>query len=88
MLRYAIRRLIQAVPVIILIMIGTFLLLKLAPGDTVDALVGDMGGADAQFIARLRAENIMLVNDVAAGRGELQLAILNRLLQQTRAGES
>lgn len=53
---YALRRLIQAVPVIVLIMIGTFLLLKLAPGDTVDALVGDMGGADAAFIERLRAE--------------------------------
>jgi len=55
-LRYAGRRLIQAVPVILLIMIGTFLLLKMAPGDTVDALVGDMGGADAQFIERLRIE--------------------------------
>ena len=53
---YALRRLVQAIPVVILIMIGTFLLLKLAPGDTVDALVGDMGGADAAFIARLRAE--------------------------------
>ncbi|MGR3803118.1 ABC transporter permease [Marinibacterium profundimaris] len=53
---YALRRLLQAVPVVILIMITTFLLLKLAPGDTVDALVGDMGGADADFIARLRAE--------------------------------
>ena len=56
MLRYALRRLLQAVPVIVLIMVGTFLLLKLAPGDTVDALVGDMGGADAAFIERLRAE--------------------------------
>lgn len=55
-LGYAARRLLQAVPVIILIMIGTFLLLQLAPGDTVDALVGDMGGADAAFIARMRAE--------------------------------
>lgn len=55
-LAYALRRLAQAVPVVILIMIGTFLLLKLAPGDTVDALVGDMGGADANFIARLRVE--------------------------------
>lgn len=55
-LSYALRRLIQAIPVIILIVIGTFLLLKLAPGDTVDALVGDMGGADAAFIERLRAE--------------------------------
>ena len=53
---YALRRALQAVPVILMIMIGAFLLLKLAPGDTVDALVGDMGGADAQFIARLRAE--------------------------------
>ncbi|MEP3333214.1 ABC transporter permease [Sedimentitalea sp.] len=53
---YALRRLLQAVPVVILIMIGTFLLLKLAPGDTVDALVGDMGGADAAFIERLRVE--------------------------------
>lgn len=41
-LMYALRRLVQAVPVVILIMIATFLLLKLAPGDTVDALVGDM----------------------------------------------
>lgn len=56
MLIYAFRRLLQAVPVVILIMIGTFLLLKLAPGDTVDALVGDMGGADAKFIERLRIE--------------------------------
>ncbi|MDX6750374.1 ABC transporter permease [Geminicoccaceae bacterium 1502E] len=53
---YAMRRAVQAVPVILIIMIGTFLLLKLAPGDTVDALVGDMGGADAAFIARMRAE--------------------------------
>lgn len=55
-LTYALWRLVQAIPVVILIMIGTFLLLKLAPGDTVDALVGDMGGADAAFIARLRTE--------------------------------
>ncbi len=46
----------QAIPVILLIMIGSFLLIKLAPGDTVDALVGDMGGADPQFVANLRAE--------------------------------
>jgi peptide/nickel transport system permease protein len=55
-LLYALRRLLQAGPVVVLIMVGTFLLLKLAPGDTVDALVGDMGGADPEFIARLRAE--------------------------------
>jgi peptide/nickel transport system permease protein len=56
MLRYLLRRLLQAIPVVFIIMVGTFLLLKLAPGDAVDALVGDMGGADAAFIARMRAE--------------------------------
>lgn len=56
MLQYILRRIVQAIPVILMIMVGSFLLLKLAPGDTVDALVGDMGGADAQIIARLRAE--------------------------------
>lgn len=55
-LTFALRRILQAIPVILLIMIGSFLLIKLAPGDTVDALVGDMGGADPQFVANLRAE--------------------------------
>lgn len=53
---FALRRIVQAIPVILLIMIGSFLLIKLAPGDTVDALVGDMGGADPQFVANLRVE--------------------------------
>lgn len=56
LLAYALRRVLQSIPVIVLIMVGTFLLLQLTPGDTVDALVGNMGGADAAFIARLRAE--------------------------------
>lgn len=56
LLSFALRRILQAIPVILLIMIGSFLIIKLAPGDTVDALVGDMGGADPQFVANLRAE--------------------------------
>ncbi|MFD2238098.1 ABC transporter permease [Aureimonas populi] len=55
-LAYAALRVVKAVPILVLIMIGSFLLIKLAPGDTVDALVGDMGGADPAFVARLRAE--------------------------------
>lgn len=55
-LSYASRRLLQSVPAVLIIMIGTFLLLQLAPGDTVDALVADMGGADAQYIERMREE--------------------------------
>lgn len=53
---YVLRRLLQAVPVILLIMVGSFLLIQLAPGDAVDALVGDMGGADAAFVERMRQE--------------------------------
>lgn len=53
---FLLRRILQALPVMLLIMVGSFLLIKLAPGDTVDALVGDMGGADASFVARLRQE--------------------------------
>lgn len=53
---YALRRVIQSAPIIVMIMVGSFLLIKLAPGDTVDALVGDMGGADPAFVARLRVE--------------------------------
>lgn len=56
LLTYALRRILQAIPIMLLIMIGSFLLIKMAPGDTVDALVGDMGGADPAFVARLRAE--------------------------------
>ena len=35
-------------------LIGVFLLLQLAPGDTVDALMAQMGGGDAGFNPRLR----------------------------------
>jgi peptide/nickel transport system permease protein len=43
-------------PVLLLIVVGLFFLLKLAPGDTVDALAGTLGGADPIFVQRLRAE--------------------------------
>ncbi len=56
LLTYALRRVLQAIPIMLLIMVGSFLLIKMAPGDTVDALVGDMGGADPAFVARLRME--------------------------------
>lgn len=50
------RRLAQALPVILLILIGNFLLLQLAPGDAIDAYIGAAGGGDAGMVARLRAE--------------------------------
>ena len=55
-LRLIRRRLAQALPVILIILVGNFLLLRLAPGDAVDAYVAGLGGgADAAQVAELRA---------------------------------
>ncbi|GAA0575714.1 ABC transporter permease [Craurococcus roseus] len=50
----ALRRLAASIPTLLLILAGLFLLLQLAPGDTVDALMGQMGGGDAALAAELR----------------------------------
>ncbi len=50
----ALRRLAASVPTLLLILAGLFLLLQLAPGDTVDALMAQMGGGDAALAAELR----------------------------------
>jgi peptide/nickel transport system permease protein len=48
------RRLAASIPTLVLILIGVFLLLQLAPGDTVDALMAQMGGGDAATARELR----------------------------------
>lgn len=48
------RRLAAAIPALLIILIGLFLLLQFAPGDTVDALVAQMGGGDPTMIEELR----------------------------------
>ncbi|MGJ4928442.1 ABC transporter permease [Bradyrhizobium sp. HKCCYLS2038] len=48
------RRLAASVPTLFLILIGVFLLLQLAPGDTVDAMMAQMGGGDAATARELR----------------------------------
>ena len=50
----ALRRLAASLPTLAIILAGLFLLLQLAPGDTVDALVAQMGGGDAAMIGQLR----------------------------------
>lgn len=50
------RRLLGAVPVLALVVVGTFGLMEAAPGDAVDAYVLSMGGGDAEMAARLRAD--------------------------------
>ncbi len=48
------RRLLASLPTLLLILVGLFLLLQLAPGDTVDALMAQMGGGDPAMMAQLR----------------------------------
>ena len=48
------RRLAASLPTLLLILIGLFVLLQFAPGDTVDALLAQMGGGDAATARELR----------------------------------
>ena len=48
------RRLAASIPTLLLILIGVFLLLQFAPGDTVDAMMAQMGGGDAKLAEELR----------------------------------
>jgi len=49
------RRLLSSLPTLLIILVGLFLLLQLAPGDTVDALVAQMGGGDEKLTQALRS---------------------------------
>ncbi len=51
---YALRRLLQAVPTVLVIVAMNFLLLQLAPGDAADVLAGEAGSATPEFMAQLR----------------------------------
>ncbi len=53
-LSLALRRLAASLPTLLIILAGLFLLLQLAPGDTVDALMAQMGGGDAAMMQELR----------------------------------
>jgi peptide/nickel transport system permease protein len=53
---YLRRRLVQAVPTILLIVSFNFFLLHLAPGDPVDVLIGEAGAATETYRAQLREQ--------------------------------
>ncbi len=48
------RRLLTAIPVLFLVILGSFFLLELAPGDAVDAYILTTGASDAGMIEDLR----------------------------------
>jgi len=54
LLRYVVRRLAQAIPVILGVVVLNFLLLQLAPGDAATVLAGEAGGAPAEYVDALR----------------------------------
>ncbi len=55
-LRYIIRRLFQAVPIVLAIIVLNFFLLNMAEGDAVDVLAGEAGSATPEYMAELRAK--------------------------------
>ena len=54
LVRYVVRRLLQAVPVVLGVVVLNFLLLQLAPGDAATVLAGEAGGAPLEYIQALR----------------------------------
>ena len=54
--RYVGKRLLQAIPIIIAIIVINFLVLQLAEGDAVDVLAGEAGSATPEYMAELRAK--------------------------------
>lgn len=55
-IRYVLKRLLQAIPIILAIVVLNFLLLQLAEGDAVDVLAGEAGSATPEYMAELRAK--------------------------------
>jgi peptide/nickel transport system permease protein len=54
LLKYILRRILQAVPVVLGVIVLCFLMLQLAPGDLATVLAGESGGATASYIDELR----------------------------------
>ena len=55
-LRYVLKRLLQAIPIVFAIIIVNFFLLHMAEGDAVDVLAGEAGSATPEYMAELRAK--------------------------------
>ena len=51
--RYVLKRLLQAVPVVLAIIVVNFFLLQLAEGDAADVLAGEAGSATPEYMAQL-----------------------------------
>ncbi len=52
--RYVVKRLLQAIPVVVAILVVNFFLLHMAEGDAADVLAGEAGSATPEYMAQLR----------------------------------
>ena len=52
--RYVLKRLLQALPIVLAIVVVNFFLLHMAEGDAVDVLAGEAGSATPEYMAELR----------------------------------
>lgn len=55
-LTYVLRRLLQALPVLLAIVVLNFMILQLADGDAADVLAGEAGSATPEYLEQLRAK--------------------------------
>ncbi|WP_338073370.1 ABC transporter permease [Herbaspirillum frisingense] len=56
LLHYIGRRLLQLIPIVLLIVLVTYILLRLAPGDMADVMAGESGSATPEYMAQLRSQ--------------------------------
>ena len=74
--RFLARRLAQAVPTVLLIIVVNFLVLHLTPGDIVDVLAGEAGAATPEYVAMLR-QRFGLDRPLAAQLGSYVWGVVN-----------
>lgn len=55
-LAFILRRLVHAIPVVLMVAVGVFFILEAAPGDAVDAYLGSLGGGDLALAEQLRQQ--------------------------------
>jgi peptide/nickel transport system permease protein len=56
MQRYIVRRILQGVPILILVSVALFTLMRLLPGDPAQMMLGTEPGADAELLERVRRQ--------------------------------
>ena len=54
-LRIATKRILNAAAVLVTVLVLNFVLIHLAPGDIVEVIVGEMGGASEEQVEQIRA---------------------------------